>query len=201
MKTESMDELVNLLQFEFPDLPLEVAERALIRSARALSCIKIAQTRLEIPVQACVGHYPFEHLLPEGMEVQCIEQVKYCGCCIPHIEPCTPCPHGYEILDEHNIVLHPTPNGGEELEIYVTLRPTYKACNLPADYICRYEEPLLDEARYLIASMPNQSWTNVGYSRLMKQQAMGKRNSYAAKLNNSGQAVANQILTTGECIV
>jgi len=202
MKTEPLDDLINILQFEFPDLPEEIAERALIRSARALSCIKVAQTRIEVPLQNCVGHYNIEHLLPDGMEVQCVEQVKYCGCCICHIEPCTPCPHGYELLGHHDIAIHPAPSNGEEtLELYLTLRPTYKACELPSEMVCRYEEPLLDEARGLIAQMPNQSWTNVPFSKLMKSTAMGKRNSLSAKLNQSGQAVSDQLITTGECVV
>lgn len=202
MKTEPLNDLVNLLQFEFPDLPEEVAKRALIRSARQMACIKLSQTTIEICLQECVGHYPLDSFIPDGMEIVCVEQVKHCGCCIPHIEPGTPCPYGYELLDEHNIALHPVPGTADEtLEVLVTLRPTYKMCELPADYMCRYEEPLLDGARSLVSEMPNQLWTNVQYSRLMRQKALGKLNSLAAKLNSSGQAVSNQSMTTGECVV
>jgi len=198
----SMADAVSILQFEFPDLPEDIAQRALARSARALACIKTLQTRVNVPLFACVGHYNIEHLLPEGMEVQCVECVVYCGCCIEHIQKCDPCPHGYELLGYHDIAIHPIPdNGDETLELYLTLRPTYKACELPEEYLCRYEEILLDEARGLIAEMPNQSWTNVPYSKLKKQAAMGKRNSESVKLNQSGQAVTNQSMTTGECVV
>lgn len=202
MKTVPMDELVAILQFEFPDLPEEIAERSLIRSARSLACIKLAQTRIEVPVQACVGHYNFEHLLPDGMEVQCLEEVKYCGCCIEHIPPCHPCPSGYEILTSTDIAIHPPPQTGDKtLQLYVTLRPSYKTCELPESFVCEHEEPLLDEARGLIAQMPNQSWTNVPYSRLMKENAMGKRNSLSAKKVHSGEIRTNICMTTGECVV
>ena len=169
IKTCTPDWIIADLSVDFPEVPVNLIQRALMRAARKFSAACMYHEWIEIPTQANVQHYPFERYLPEGFGVQYVTDVRYNGCCIECLDDeCKRgCPSGYRLDDLKQITLVGYCPGTEDdpeckdiLEVRVALRIEPDACELPCDMVERFEDELKDGAQGNILSMNRKPWSD-----------------------------------------
>jgi len=131
IKTCTPDWIIADLVNDYPEVPVNLVQRALMRAARKFSSTCMYTDWVQIPVQENVQHYPFERYLPEGFGVQYIRDVKYNGCCLDCLdEACNNrCMSGYRLDDLNQITLvgycpgpQDDPECQDSLEVRVALR-------------------------------------------------------------------------------
>ena len=157
------------LRFEFTDLPDQLFEWALLRTARSLAKDGgIIRRRVIIQTQCGVERYALRS--PDGLEVNTILGIKGMSCCdclhtVPRsFDPpdgCHSCAREEAWYDDQeqelHLISHCTPG------IYfvsMSVVPADDACELPIEFYDDYIDMLLNGTRAKILRLNNKPWTN-----------------------------------------
>ena len=177
IQTAQPDWLIADILANCPEVPMSMVRRCITRAVREFSVAGMVCPTIDVPTQKNVANYPLDDLIPEGYRIKHIKRVEWCGSCINPIQPCTPCPTGYEIDDLHHITLHggyvPCDDAQDDLRIAVTLDVTNDNCEIPQDLLDRHEPDLYIGAMAHIYAMKDRDWTDERMAKDMDEKFRG----------------------------
>lgn len=173
-KTVPLETLRDELVFEFPELPTQLLDHFILKTAIIMAKkAKIVRRTAIIRARHCVTRYLLES--PDGMDIcgiMSIRSIPYtCGCGsfeyeVPtrFVAPAGVRDCGREIAwyDDTERVLHVHPNYTENV-YYVSLAvsPSRTACELPSVYLDEYLDTLIAGVKGHIMLISNRPWTNI----------------------------------------
>ena len=187
----AIDRLLGQLRFDFPDLPEQLLLDMTVEAAREMAKCGLLQLDIDITqdLQSGVSDYDYSDYLPEGYDVNCVESVEFCGCCIDPVDPkCNPCANGYEICGLCAIRLHPCPSAapGQTLELCLSLTPNANSCQVPGSLAVRYPSILRNLARGEIYCLPNQPFSDLRAATRYRDKGRVELRTEAEKINPKG---------------
>lgn len=176
--TRSIDDLVKILQFKRPGVPAELARLQILEAARYLASSKVGSIEATIKTHEGTTEYSLANCIPDGHELNSVEQVIVCGECIPQIEKCDPCPTGWQLTSFDCIRVEPCPP--ESFVVCLNLQPTMEACSLHTCFM-RHREYLLAQAEGELALMEGEKWASASVARFKLRKAAGMQRSIAVR--------------------
>lgn len=168
-KTVPLSKFHPELQFEFPDLPEQLFDFALIRAARTIAKDgKVLQRRCVIHPQPNVCRYALRS--PDGLELVAVLSIRHDTPCRTHyVRQSFVAPESSVCCDRHRAwyddleeCLHiQTPYLNSIYYVTIAVTPPDAVCDLPAIYYDEYLDLLLLGAKARILRMNNKPWTNL----------------------------------------
>lgn len=187
----AIDRLLARLRFDFPDLPEQLLLDHVVEASREIAACGFLQQTIDVTqdLQPGVADYDYSRYLPEGYDVNCVESVEFCGCCIDVVDPkCNPCAEGYEICGLCAIRLHPCPSSApsQTLEICLSLTPNINSCTVPGPFAVRYADILMNLTRGEVYCLPNQPFTDLRAAVRYRDKGRAKLRAEAEKMMPAG---------------
>lgn len=204
---QAFQDLTAELAFTCPGALPSVVQRVVMRAIRQFAretCI--FQTTIAQQTQDGVATYELGDSIPQGFDIDHIQEVRYCGECIYHIGKCLRCRSpmscgcasaNFEMKSADCIQLHPCPSGSYPLEVHTVLCPDYDLCEIPSE-LKKYSDVVMLLAEGLMMKIPKQKWTNYRVGEGKRREAMGELIDIRCRVDNNFTNEAPQV---GERII
>ena len=157
------------LRFEFPNLPSQLFDYYLIKTAIKMARDgNILRRRIKIDVQPGVPNYDID--LPEGLSLIGILDATHGHCERPAKRGILPQPCGRENIWYDDIEKEINfDNIDGPMYVLISVAPTQKACYLPSEYKETYLETLVTGTRASIMMITGRPWSNLQLGAALEQ--------------------------------
>ena len=181
IEMESMQSLVQTIQFLRQGVPAQLIQTFLQEAAEELATAHIGQVEIDIQGDHHVDTYDFSHCIPDGVEVMSVGFVRVCGECVYPIDKCDPCPRGFEMLSDTCLKMYPCPPN-DTFSICLSLRPS-EACNALPKCFAKHRNFLRNYVNGQLAMMQGEEWSSERTARMYIRKADGLKKALAAQVS------------------
>lgn len=166
-KTLPLSKFREELEFEFPDLPYQLFDYYIRKTAIDMAeQYSVVHRRVYLDLEPNVTRYALRS--PDGLPMVAILGARFVGCCTGSDvrrffdAPATGCcaPSGLW-WDEQEQELHVRECGQSALRVTMSVKPDMDSCELPAVFRDRLYPVLIMGARASIMLISGQAWTNL----------------------------------------